>query len=128
MNPLTPYLVWIKAGAALAIALALVGFGWKYGSDRAAAKIERVRTDLVVCAADKNTLADALNQVNAKAEQAKRDAAAQATYAVEAVKQADKDRAKYETKLDSVEAALEKAKRAPVCRAQLEAPLCIDLD
>jgi hypothetical protein len=65
--------------------------------------------------------------VNAIADQAKRDAAAQAVYAVEAVKQADKDRAKYETALGSVEDALERAKRSPTCRAQLEQTLCVEL-
>lgn len=128
MIPLQPYVQGFRiCGLALCVLL-LLAAGFKCGKDRGEVKLERAHTDLVICAADKNTLADALNQVNARAEQAKRDAAAQAQYAVQAVRQADKDRATYEAKLGSVESALERAKRQPICRAQLEADLCVSLD
>lgn len=125
---LQPYIQGLRiCGAALVVLLLLAG-GFACGKKSGEVKLERTRTDLVICAADKNTLADALNDVNARAEQAKRDAAAQAQYAVQAVKQADEDRATYEAKLGSVASALERAKRQPICRAQLEADLCVSLD
>lgn len=128
MNPLTPYLIWIKlGGVALILSVAVAG-GCKWQSKIDASNLEAKAHELMVCKMDREALAEALNQVNAHAEQAKRDAAAQASYAVEAVRQADKDRDKYESQLDSVERALETAMRQPVCRAQLEAPLCIALD
>ena len=128
MIPLQPYVQGFRICGLVLCVLLLLAAGFKCGRDRGEVKLERAHTDLVICAADKNTLADALNQVNAKAEQAKRDAAAQAQYAVQAVRQADKDRAAYEAKLGSVESALERAKRQPICRAQLEADLCVSLD
>lgn len=119
-----PYTLLMRWGAILAFVLLLVGAGFKCGNDRGQAKLEAKAHELMVCGFDRDALADAMNAANAIADQAKRDAAAQAVYAVEAVKQADKDRAKYETALGSVEDALERAKRTPTCRAQLEAESC----
>lgn len=119
-----PYTLLFRWGAILAFVLLLVGAGFKCGNDRGAAKLEAKAHELMVCGFDRDALADAMNEANAIADRAKRDAAAQAVYAVEAVRQADKDRAKYETALGSVEDALERAKRTPTCRAQLEAESC----
>lgn len=112
---------WIVAAIALAVSM-FGGCRWQAHND--ASNLEAKAHELMVCGFDRDALADAMNQANAIADQAKRDAAAQAVYAVEAVKQADKDRAKYETALGSVEDALERAKRTPTCRAQLEAESC----
>lgn len=122
-----PYTLLLRWGAILAFVLLLVGAGFKCGNDHGEAKLEAKAHELMVCGFDRDALADAMNQANAAADRAKRDAAAQAVYAVEAVRQADKDRAAYETKLGSVEDALERAKRTPVCRAQMEAELCVEL-
>jgi hypothetical protein len=127
VNPLTPYLMWIKAGAALLIASAIFAGGCRVQANRDASKLEAKAHELMVCQFDRGALADALNAVNARAEQARRDAAAQAEHAAEAVRQADKDRAAYEKRIDGIASDLAKAKRAPACRAQLEQPLCVEL-
>lgn len=121
-----PYTLLFRWGAILVFVLLLVGAGFKCGNDRGQAKLEAKAHALMVCGFDRDALAQALGEVNAIADQAKRDAAAQAVYAVEAVKQADKDRAAYDKKLDSVSDALERAKRTPVCRAQLEEVSCAE--
>lgn len=121
-----PYTLLIRWGAVLAFVLLLVGAGFKCGNDRGQAKLEAKSHELMVCGFDRDALADAMNQANAIADRAKRDAAAQAVYAVEAVRQADRDRAAYESKLQGVDAALDRAKRTPTCRAQLEAESCAD--
>lgn len=119
-----PYTLLIRWGAILTFVLLLVGAGFKCGTARGEAKLEAKAHDLMVCGFDRDAMAQALGEVNAIADRAKRDAAAQAVYAVEAVRQADKDRATFDKKLGSVEDALERAKRTPVCRAQLEAQSC----
>lgn len=122
-----PYSLLIRWGAAALFVLLLVAGGFKCGKDRGEVKLERLRTDLVICAADKNALADALNQVNAKAEQAKRDAAAQAQYAVQAVRQADKDRAEYDKRVAALGKELADAMKVDSCRIEMEKPLCAPL-
>lgn len=127
MIPLQPYVQGFRiCGLALCVLL-LLAAGFKCGRDRGEVKLERAHTDLVICAADKNTLADALNQVNAKAEQAKRDAAAQAQYAVQAVRQADKDRAAYDKRVAELGMELAEAMGKPSCRIEMEKPLCAPL-
>lgn len=128
LSPLAPYLTLIKWGAALLILSVVFWGGCKVQKGRDAGKLDRAGLALVTCSADRNSMADALNAVNANAAQAQRDAADQAKNATAALKQADKDRAAYESRLRGVDAALDRAKRAPACRAQLEAPLCVGLE
>jgi hypothetical protein len=71
--------------------------------------------------------ADVLDLVNRRAAEAKVEAVAQALAAERAVKGAKQDAATYEARIGSIAAELEKAKRQPTCRAQLEQPLCVDL-
>jgi hypothetical protein len=71
--------------------------------------------------------ADVLDLVNRRAAEAKVEAVAQALAAERAVKGAKKDAEAYDARIGSIAAELEKAKRQPTCRAQLEQPLCVDL-
>ena len=71
--------------------------------------------------------ADALDLVNRRAVEAKVEAQAQALRAEQAVQAAEVDKADYQARIGSISAELEKAKRQPTCRAQLEQPLCVDL-
>jgi len=127
LGVLQPYAQGLRICGLALCALLLVAGGFKCASSRSEAKLERTRTDLVICAADKNTLADALNDVNARAEQAKRDAAAQAEYAVIAIKQADKDRAAYDKRVTALGKELADAMKVPSCRIEMEKPLCAPL-
>lgn len=124
---LQPYIQGLRICGTVLIVLLLLAGGFKCGKDRSEVKLERLRTDLVICAADKNTLADALNEVNAKAEQAKRDAAAQAANAVQAVRQADKDRAAYDKRVTALGKELADAMKVDSCRIEMEKPLCAPL-
>lgn len=119
---LNPYF-W--AAQVLALAIAVFG-GCQWQGNREEQTRANLNHEIAVLENDVGLLSVTLNDVNAVADRAKRDAAAQAVYAVEAVRQADKDRAKYEAALGSVEDALERAKRTPTCRAQLEAESCAD--
>lgn len=119
---LNPYF-W--AAQVLALAIAVFG-GCQWQGNREEQTRANLNNEIAVLENDVGLLSVTLNDVNAVADRAKRDAAAQAVYAVEAVRQADKDRAKYEAALGSVEDALERAKRTPTCRAQLEAESCAD--
>ena len=71
--------------------------------------------------------ADALDLVNRRAAEAKVEAQAQALRAQQAVQAAEVDKADYQARIGSIGAELEKAKRQPTCRAQLEMPLCASL-
>ncbi len=71
--------------------------------------------------------ADALDLVNRQAAEAKVEAQAQALRAQRAVQAAEVDKADYQARIGSIGAELEKAKRQPTCRAQLEMPLCASL-
>ncbi len=82
-------------------------------------------------AADANqflVLADTLNQVSANTALELSKAAAQAERGRLAAEQAQRDRRLYLLRLSELDQAREKAKAdSPQCRAQLEAPLCVDL-
>lgn len=71
--------------------------------------------------------ADVLDLVNRRAAEAKVEAQAQALRAQQAVQAAEVDKADYQARIGSIGAELEKAKRQPSCRAQLEMPLCASL-
>ncbi len=127
LDPLAPYVGLLKvAGVALIFCVSVFG-GCRWQASHDAGKLATKDAAMAVYAADIAALSNALNEVNAAADQAKRDAAAQAAYAVQAVRQADRDREAYDKKLEGVTDALERAKREPVCRAQLETPLCVEL-
>lgn len=68
-----------------------------------------------------------LDLVNRRAEEAQVEAVAQALRAQQAVQAAEVDKADYQARIGSIGAELEKAKRQPSCRAQLEMPLCASL-
>jgi hypothetical protein len=71
--------------------------------------------------------ADVLDLVNQRAAESKVEAQAQAVRAQQAVQAAAVDKADYQARIGNITEALEKAKRQPTCRAQLEQPLCVDL-
>lgn len=122
-----PYALLIRWGAVLVFVLLILGAGFKCGRENGARKAADAEHKALICGFDRDTLADALNQVNAIADQAKYEAAAQAALAADAVEQAGNAGKAYERDLESAADALERAKRTPECRAQLEAPLCAPL-
>ena len=126
--PLAPYLTAIKIGAACVV-LSVVFFGGcrlqaRSDSQKLADKDHTIR----VLTMDKDMLADALNQVNAQADQAKRDAAVQAGKAADAVKAADKDRAAYDKRVALLGKKLADAMKDDACRVKSEEVLCLDLE
>lgn len=126
-NVIQPYTLLIRWGAVLVFVLLLVGAGFKCGRQSGARKAADAEHKAVICGFDRDTLAEALNQVNAEADQAKRDALALANKAADAVKAADKAEEAYERDLAEAERELQRAGKTPACRAQLEAPLCAPL-
>lgn len=107
-------------------AVLLVLYLW--ASDNGAeAERKRNTADLAVCEADRATMAQTLNHVNAIAFTAKQGAAEQALRAEHAVKAAEVDKADYSAYIDRLEGELARAKNAPTCRAQLESELCVAL-
>jgi hypothetical protein len=71
--------------------------------------------------------ADVMDLVNRRTAEAKVEAAAQALRADQAVQAAEVDKADYQARITTIGLQLEKAKREPTCRAQLELPLCVEL-
>lgn len=126
-NVLQPYALAFRWGGIAVLVALLLAAGFKCGKDRAEVKLERTRTDLVICAADKNTLADALNGINAKSDQAKRDAEDQRKNAVIALRQADKDRTAYDKRVAALGKELAEAMKVNSCRIEMEKPLCAPL-
>lgn len=122
-----PWTLIFRWGGAAVFVLLLLGAGFKCGVDRGDAKLEKANHELMVCGYDRNSLAEALNEVNAKAEQAKRDAAAQADLSAQLVELAKRDRKAYDAQMDAANEELEEARRSPTCRAQLEQALCASL-
>jgi hypothetical protein len=117
--------LWIIKICGVGVALCLLYF-WGRGHG---IEVERKRgeTALAVCTADRTTLVTALDEVNARAALAKQAEAQQQARAEKAVAGAKQDAKTYETRIADVGSELEKAKRQPTCRAQLEAELCADL-
>lgn len=91
------------------------------------AERKRNQAAIAVCEADRATLANTLNEVNAVAFTAKQGAAEMALRADHAVKAAEVDKADFLAHIDAISAELSKAKRTATCRAQLEAELCVPL-
>lgn len=109
-------------GASILVVLALLIRNSGVKSERA-----RNQAAIAVCEADRATMVNTLNEVNAIAFTAKQGAAEMALRADHAVKAADVDKADYLAHIDAITAELVKAKRTATCRAQLEQPLCIEL-
>lgn len=124
---LNPYAFVLKVAGVAIILGSLVFGGCRWQAKVDAGKLVDKDATIAVLVQDKNFLADALNEVNAKADQAKRDAAAQADKAKDAVADAADAAKQYQRDLAEAERALLKAGKTPACRAQLEAPLCADL-
>jgi hypothetical protein len=125
MLPDRSTLAIIKACAFGAVLLVL--YLWARGTG-VEAEHKRGAAAIAVCEADRATLTNTLNEVNAIAFTAKQGAAEMALRADHAVKAAEVDKADYLAHIDAVTAELIKAKRTTVaCRAQLEAELCVPL-
>lgn len=124
MFPAASTLAIIKACAFGAVLLVL--YLWARGNG-VEAESKRSADAIAVCEADRATLANTLNEVNAIAFTAKQGAAEMALRADHAVKAAEVDKADYLAHIDVISAELSKAKRTATCRAQLEQPLCIEL-
>lgn len=127
MNPFTPYLLPIKlaAGTVLCALLVKGGCAWQAKLDEATiAKAQARITSLETSLSDHVALYD---RMNAKAKQDKVEADAQKALAEQAVQMAERDERDYRSRLALLQADLERAKRDPKCREQLEARLCVVL-
>lgn len=103
------------------------GHGVELGRAHNAALIAQKDRALNAAARSLSASADVLDLVNRRAAEAKVEAQAQALRAQQAVQAAEVDKADYQARIGLIGAELEKAKRHPTCRAQLEMPLCVDL-
>jgi len=108
-------------------AVLLVLYLWASGNG-AEAERKRNEVTMATCEADRATMAQTLHEANAIAFTQKQGAAEQALRADHAVKAAEVDRAEYQAYIGRLAAELERAKRAPTCRAQLESELCVALE
>lgn len=122
-----PYGLLIRAGAVLAFSALMAAGGFKCGKEWGDKALEAKAHELMVCNYDRGTLSEALNEINAMADQAKREAKAQAELTAAAVELSKKDRKAYDRQLGAVADELEEARRSPTCRAQLEAIACAPL-
>lgn len=117
--------LWIIKICGVGVALCLLYFwGRSHGVE---AERKRSEAALAVCTADRATLVNALDEVNAAAALAKQAEAQQQARAEAAVAGAQQDAKAYEDRIAAIAGDLEAAKRKPACRAQLEADLCVDL-
>ena len=125
----TSLLLKVCGAGILCLALYFWGRGHGVESGRAhnAALIAQKDRALNAAARSLSASADVLDLVNRRAAEAKVEAQAQALRAQQAVQAAEVDKADYQARIGSISAELEKAKRQPTCRAQLEQPLCVDL-
>lgn len=106
----------------------LIVFALMLRHSGAEAERERNAAEIATCMADRATLVRSLNEVNAIAFTAKQGAAEQALRADHAVKAAEVDKADFLAHIKSISGELNKAKRTPTCRAQLESELCVALE
>lgn len=123
MTPLAYLKVILGAGLACLLFFGGMSCG-KASSVKLIAEKDRA---LEAAARSLTASADVLDLVNRRAAEAKVEAVAQALAAEKAVNGAKQDADLYERRIGSIAAELEKAKRQPSCRAQLEAPLCASL-
>jgi len=99
---------------------------WAHGNG---VETERTRSeaDLIACKSERAMLTISLDEVNAKADVAKRAEAQQQARAEEALAGAKQDAKTYEARIADVAAELKKARGKATCRTQLEAQLCAPL-
>jgi hypothetical protein len=117
--------LWIVKVCGVGV-LVCVLYLWARGQGVEAER-KRGEAALAVCTADRTTLVTALDEVNAAAAVAKQAEAQQQERAEAAVAGAKQDAKAFQDRIEVIAAELEKAKRQPTCRAQLEAELCVDL-
>jgi len=101
------------------------GCRWQASND--ADKIQNAELQRDLYKIDVSTLSQSLHEINAKADQAKRDAEDQRRNAVIAIKQADKDRAAYDKRVAALGKELADAMKVDSCRIEMEKPLCAPL-
>ncbi len=131
MNPLTPYLGWMKlAGLGLCVAAVLgfgfwTGFKWQAGNV-AEAKAEQAKAETARdrYKANAEGYAGAIAAQKAASDAAVKAAAEQQRKADKAIADAKAERDKYEKKLAQIAAGIEKDKLDPKCKAELERPVC----
>lgn len=123
MNPVAIVKLMV---AGLLVATLFLG-GRSCGKLASAETIRQKNAALVAASQQLTNAAIALREVNAKAAAARAEEKAQKQRADAAVSAAQDDAKAYDKRIDSIAVELEKAKRQPSCRAQLEQPLCVDL-
>jgi vacuolar-type H+-ATPase subunit I/STV1 len=123
VNPLAIVKLFV---AALLVVTLFLG-GRSCGKQASTETINQKNAALVAASQQLTNAAVALREVNAKAAAARAEEKAQKQRADAAVAGAQDDAKAYDKRIDSIAVELEKAKRQPSCRAQLEAQLCAPL-
>lgn len=123
-------MIWLNpyfwSACILGIALSVFG-GCRWQASNDADKIQNAELQRDLYKIDVSTLSQSLHEINAKADQAKRDAEDQRRNAVIAIKQADKDRAAYDKRVAALGKELADAMKVDSCRIEMEKPLCAPL-
>jgi len=125
---------WARIAIAVALLALLAWAVWAIrdsGKDAGLAAGEEARaalaTQLANAKAQATTCAASLATVNAEAERGIREAESRAARGLRAAEEAIADAKRAESEAARARGALAAAKRVPVCRAQLEVPLCDDI-
>lgn len=131
MNPLTPYLGWIKAIGIGMFIFALLGLGafggykWQEGNVQAAEKkASEAETARARWEANAKSYQDAIAAQKAANEAAIKEAQQQQAKADQATREARAERDKYQKRLAEIEAGIEHDKTDPSCKAELDRPVC----
>lgn len=127
LDTLNPYALLLKViGVALLLGAVFLG-GCRMQAAHEVNQRNALKHEITILTMDRASLADALDQVNAKSDMAQRAALAQQDKAKVEVAEARKDAKVYARKAESVEDELRRARRSPTCATQLELELCVPL-
>lgn len=127
LDTLNPYALLLKViGVALLLGAVFLG-GCRMQAAHEVNQRNALKHKITILTMDRASLADALDQVNAKSDMARRAALAQQDKAKVEVAEARKDAKVYARKAESVEDELRRARRSPTCATQLELELCVPL-
>lgn len=124
LSALSPYMLWLKIGLAVALFAGGVVTGCQVQERRDALEIEKKDRALENASRDLLAASTALRQVSAATRAEAERAREQAEAGQAAVEQARRDAEAYRAQLGDIRADLEDAKRDPDCRRILELPTC----
>lgn len=122
---MTPHLLPIKLAAGAVLCVFLFVGGCRYGTGKAEAQRVTLQARIMSLETSLTDFIATFDRVNSVAKQAQADADAQRQRANDAVQQAKRERAQYQTRLELIQSDLDKAKRDPKCAEQLREPVCV---